>query len=388
MRRRTVIGLLAVFAGGLLAGQLLSGMLRGAAAPAGPQLTATPASMPAAEPIARAPAEESRDARVEGLSAEERRDIEVFRRASDSVVNVTSVAVRRSFFFDVTQIPRGAGSGFFWDRRGHIVTNYHVVEGANRFVVTLADGSDWDAELIGTAPEKDLAVLQIHASRAKQVPLEPGNSSELLVGQKVFALGNPFGLDQTLTVGVVSAVGREIQSPAGRAIRDVIQTDAAINPGNSGGPLLDSTGRLIGVNTAIFSPSGASAGIGFAIPVDTVRRLVPQLIEHGRPIEAGIAGLHWLSDRQARSFGLEGAVVRDVAPDSPADRAGLEGIGVTRRGRYVLGDVVIAVEGNSVASVDRLRDFLEQAGVGGTVTLTVERDGRRREVRVELRRVG
>ena len=262
------------------------------------------------------------------------------------MVYITTAAVRRDLFFDVIQIPQGSGTGFFWDDDGHIVTNFHVIEGANRFSVTLADRSDWDAELVGVAPEQDLAVLKIRAPHERLAPLVLGKSGTLQVGQKVLAVGNPFGLDQTLTVGVVSALGRELRSPAGRAIRDVIQTDAAINPGNSGGPLLDSSGRLIGVNTAIYSPSGGSAGIGFAIPVDTVGRLVPQLIAYGGPIEPGIAGLHWLPDRQAAYFGLEGGVVvRSVAPGSPADRAGLEGIGVTRCGRYTLGDMIVAVNG-------------------------------------------
>jgi S1-C subfamily serine protease len=177
--------------------------------------------------------------RLESLTEDERRGIEVFRTAADSVVNVTSVAVRRNFFFDVTRIPQGSGSGFFWDRQGHVVTNYHVVEGANRFAVTLADQTDWEAELVGVSAEKDLAVLKVTSNAGKQVPLEIGRSDDLLVGQRVLAVGNPFGLDHTLTTGVVSALGRELTSPTGRLIRDVIQTDAAINPGNSGGPLLD-----------------------------------------------------------------------------------------------------------------------------------------------------
>ncbi|NIL99529.1 MAG: trypsin-like serine protease [Acidobacteria bacterium] len=326
--------------------------------------------------------------RLNGLTEDERRGIEVFRKAADSVVNVTSVAVRRNFFFDVTRIPQGSGSGFFWDRQGHVVTNFHVVEGANRFAVTLADQTDWEAELVGVAPEKDLAVLKVTSSAGKQVPLEIGRSDDLLVGQRVLAVGNPFGLDHTLTTGVVSALGRELTSPTGRLIRDVIQTDAAINPGNSGGPLLDSSGRLIGVNTAIYSPSGASAGIGFAIPVDTVTRLVPQLIRFGQAIEPGIPGMYWLADRYTRRFDLDGVVVQDVARGSAAARLGFEGLTRTRRGRYVLGDRVLAVNGREVRSIDQMRDEFERIGVGGTVELTVDRDGRRRMVRVELQRVG
>jgi len=339
---------------------------------------------PAAAPIERtAPA----SARLNSLTEDERRGIEVFRKAADSVVNVTSVAVRRNFLFDATRIPQGSGSGFFWDRQGHVVTNYHVVEGANRFAVTLADQTDWEAELVGIAPDKDLAVLKVTSSAGKQVPLEIGRSDDLLVGQRVLAVGNPFGLDHTLTTGVVSALGRELTSPTGRLIRNVIQTDAAINPGNSGGPLLDSSGRLIGVNTAIYSPSGGSAGIGFAIPVDTVARLVPQLIRYGRPIEPGIGGMYWLADRYARRFDLEGVVVQDVGRGSRAASLGFEGLTRTRRGRYVLGDRVLAVNGRVVHTVDQLRDEFERVGVGGAVELTVDRDGRRRKVTIELQRV-
>ena len=372
MTRRTLLILFLVFGTGMLAGQLLFGRILGrqAAVEAASEPRQPPAPLPS------------------GLTEEEVRNIEIFRRASDSVVYITTVAVRRDFFFDVFQIPQGSGTGFFWDDEGHIVTNYHVIEGGNRIAVTLADRSDWEARLVGVAPEKDLAVLRIDAPRERLTPLALGRSADLMVGRKVLAVGNPFGLDQTLTVGVISALGRELRSPVGRIIHDVIQTDAAINPGNSGGPLLDSNGELIGVNTAIYSPSGASAGIGFAVPVDTVRRLVPQLIEYGRPIEPGIDGIQWLSDQLAYRFGLDGAVIRYVEPRSEADRLGLEGIRATRWGRYVVGDVILEVDGKRVRTVDDLRDRFENAGVGGRVTLTVERDGRRRTVEIELSRLG
>jgi S1-C subfamily serine protease len=379
MRRYSILLFLAVLASGFVLGQLMKG-----------SSLLQPASMSegaAASGRAIVP-KKFLEPLPEGLGEEERRGIEIFRRASASVVYITTTALRRDFFFDIFQIPQGSGSGFFWDDQGHLVTNYHVVEGANRFSVTLADRTDWDAELVGVAPEKDLAVLKINAPQERLVPLTPGSSGDLMVGQKVLAVGNPFGLDQTLTVGVVSALGRELRSPTGRVIRDVIQTDAAINPGNSGGPLLDSSGRVVGVNTAIYSPSGASAGIGFAIPVDTIRRLVPQLIQYGGPIEPGIEGLGWLSDRQAASFGLDGVVVRQVVTGSQAEGIGLEGIGLTSRGRYVLGDTIVAVDGEPVSSVDRMRDLFEAAGVGGSVTLTVERGGDLREVEVELERIG
>ncbi len=379
MSGRHLLLLTAVFVLGLVVGQIVpSGRdaLQHPAREAGAQRAASSADpVPRTEPL------------PSDLGDDERRDIEVYRRASPSVVHISTAAVRR-FFFDVYEVPQGAGTGFFWDRAGHVVTNYHVVEGGNSFTITLSDHSEWEAEVIGVAPEKDLAVLRIDAPAEKLVTLDLGRSERLLVGQRVLALGNPFGLDQTLTVGVVSALGRELASPAGRVIRDVIQTDAAINPGNSGGPLLDSTGRLVGVNTAIISPTGSYAGIGFAIPVDTVRRLVPQIIEHGAPLEAGIEGLYWLTDRQAQSFGLEGAVVRDVERGSQAERLGFEGIGVDQRNRYVLGDVVVAIAGEPVQTVDQLRDAFERVGIGGRIALTVRRGRRDREITVELSQLG
>jgi S1-C subfamily serine protease len=359
MKGRILSGLLVVFLVGIVAGRYLQGDA--------PPVTGS------------AP---------EGLGTEEQRQIEIFRRASVSVVNVTSVALRRDFFFDITQIPQGSGTGFFWDRLGHIVTNYHVIEDGNRFSVTLSDNTDREAELVGVAPEKDLAVLRIKADSERLLPLTLGRSSDLSVGQTVLALGNPFGLDQTLTVGVVSALGRELRSPAGRTIHDVIQTDAAINPGNSGGPLLDSSGRLIGVNTALYSPSGTSAGIGFAVPVDTVHRLVPQLIAYGKPIEPGISGASYLSDWMTKRLEIRGVVVREVAPESQAAKIGLVGIGVTRRGTYVLGDVIVAVNGEPIQTVDDMRDRFEEAGVDGRVVLTLEKDQDQRQVEVELVRVG
>jgi len=322
---------------------------------------------------------------AQDLSPEERRTIEIFRRARPSVVFITSVALRRDLFtLDVQQIPSGTGSGFVWDREGHVVTNFHVIQQGDAFSVTLADQSEWDARVVGTAPEKDLAVLKIRAPRERLTPLVTGTSRTLLVGQHVYAVGNPFGLDHSLTTGVVSALGRELRSPSGRRIRDVIQTDAAINPGNSGGPLLDSGGRLIGVSTAIFSPSGASAGIGFAVPVDAVTRLVPQLIARGRAIQAGI-GATFIPERFNAAIGVkEGVAIADVQPDGPAAKAGLTGAQLTRSRRVVLGDRIVAVDGKPVRSEDDVRDVFETAGVGATVTLTVIHQTARRDVRVSL----
>ncbi|HEX5814178.1 MAG TPA: trypsin-like peptidase domain-containing protein [Methylomirabilota bacterium] len=321
---------------------------------------------------------------TDGFTPDERRTIEVFRRARPSVVFITSVALRRDLFtLDIQQIPQGSGSGFVWDRDGHIVTNFHVIQVGDAFSVTLADQSEWEARVVGVAPEKDLAVLRIKAPRERLSPLVPGVSRTLVVGQRVFAVGNPFGLDHSLTTGVVSALGRELRSPSGRRIRDVIQTDAAINPGNSGGPLLDSSGRLIGVNTAIFSPNGASVGIGFAVPVDTVTRLVPQLIARGRVVQAGI-GATFIPERFNAALGIDGVALADVAADGPAGRAGLQGAQMTRSRRVLLGDRIVAVDGKTVRSEDDVRDAFEAAGVGGTVMLTVARHGATRQVRLQL----
>lgn len=377
MRATSLIALVVAFVLGLVAGRAVPGDrgMRGSepGAPSGP----TPPGMVLVPRATVGPL-------PEGVSTEEKRDVEVFRRSRPSVVYITSLALRRApLSFDVQQIPRGTGSGFVWDQQGHVVTNFHVIQQGDAFAVTLADQSEWDAKVVGAAPDKDVAVLRIKAPSEKLVPLAPGSSRGLAVGQRVLAVGNPFGLDHSLTVGVVSALGRELRSPNGRRIRDVIQTDAAINPGNSGGPLLDSSGRLIGVNTAIFSPSGAFSGIGFAVPVDTVARLIPQLITHGRIAQAGI-GVTLIPEGYNAQLDVDGVAIADVFPDGPAARAGLQGAQVTRARRVILGDRIVAVDGKAVKSEDDLRDAFEAAGIGSTVTLTVVRDRSRRDVRVPL----
>ncbi|MFQ5851740.1 MAG: S1C family serine protease [Candidatus Binatia bacterium] len=321
------------------------------------------------------------------LAADEGSTIALFRRASPSVVNITTLAVRRDFFsLNLLQIPEGTGSGFVWDDAGHIVTNFHVIENADAAQVTLADHSTWKAGRVGVAPDKDLAVLRIDAPRSRLHPIPIGTSNDLQVGQKVFAIGNPFGLDQTLTTGVISALGREIEAVTRRPIRGVIQTDAAINPGNSGGPLLDSAGRLIGVNTAIYSPSGASVGIGFAIPVNTVNRIVPQLIRYGKVVRPGL-GVQVAGDQLAQEIGLAGVLIVDVAPGSAAAKAGIR---PTRRdvtGRVMLGDVIVAIDGKQIKSVNDLYLSLEQYRIGETVTVTILREGKLREVKITLQRL-
>ena len=317
------------------------------------------------------------------LAGDEQNTIDICRSAAPSVVYITSIAVRRNLFsLNVYEIPQGTGSGFIWDRQGRIVTNFHVISDASRLEVTLADHSSWKASLVGAAPDRDLAVLQITAPASKLQPIAVGESTNLLVGQKVFAIGNPFGLDQTLTTGIVSALGREITAVTGRTIHDVIQTDAAINPGNSGGPLLDSAGRLIGVNTAIYSPSGASSGIGFAVPVGEVNRVVPQIISKGKVLRPGL-GVTLANRSLTGDLGLEGVLVLKVVSGSAAEQAGLRGTSQVGDG-LVLGDIILAVNGRKVTDYDSLRDEIERYEVGASVLLTLLRDEATAEVSVQL----
>jgi S1-C subfamily serine protease len=322
------------------------------------------------------------------LSGGEKAVITLFRQASPAVVNITTLTVARDFFtLNLLQIPEGTGSGFVWDQEGHVVTNFHVIQNADAAQVTLADHSTWKASRVGVAPDKDLAVIKIDAPKNRLHPIPIGTSKDLQVGQSVFAIGNPFGLDQTLTTGIISALGREIDSASGRPIQGVSQTDAAINPGNSGGPLLDSAGRLIGVNTAIFSPSGASAGIGFAIPVDTVNLVVPQLTRFGKVTRPGL-GVQVAEDQLARQLGLNGVLIVEVLPNTVAARAGLRPTRRDSSGRVRLGDVIVAVDGKPVKSANELFLLLEQYRVGDTVVLTVIRDGERQQFKVSLEAVG
>ena len=319
------------------------------------------------------------------LDAEEQAHIEVFRKTSPSVVHITTLGTQRDIFsMNVQQVPRGTGTGFVWDERGHVVTNFHVIQGGSGARVTLADQTSYPAKLVGAFPDRDLAVLKIDAPAAKLPPIALGSSRELQVGQRVYAIGNPFGLDQTLTIGIVSALNREIESFNQRTIRGVIQTDAAINPGNSGGPLLDSAGRLIGVNTQIASPSGASAGIGFAIPADEVNRIVPRLIRDGRYVRpaigvtAGPAGLQ-------RALNLpKGVALVQVAKNTPAARAGLQPFRRAADGDVIGGDVITAINDEPVADLDDMLAALERRQPGDSVTLTLWRNGQTRKQSVVL----
>ena len=323
------------------------------------------------------------------LAEDEKATIELFKENSRSVVFITPLRSARDIrTLNPTIIPAGTGSGFIWDNAGHIVTNYHVVQGAAGAQITLSlegNHKTYSAEYVGDAPNYDLALLRINAPASELRPIPIGESGNLQVGQKVFAIGNPFGLDQTLTTGVVSALGRQIEAVTGRPIEDAIQTDASVNPGNSGGPLLDSAGRLIGVNTAIFSPSGASAGIGFAVPVDTINRVIPQLLAKGKVIRPylGVRTNDVFSQRMTRQMGVPGILVLIVEPKSPAERAGLR---PTRQGEgsIIPGDIIQAVDGKPTQNADQLFAVLERHKAGDEVTIKVYRDGESRDVKVKL----
>ena len=315
---------------------------------------------------------------------DEKNNIAVYKEASPSVVFVTNSQLQTQLFsLNVMEIPRGSGTGIVWDKTGLIVTNFHVIYGANKITITLQDGNSYDAQVVGAAPEKDIALLRINAPNEALTPVVVGDSDHLSVGQKVLAIGNPFALDTTLTVGVVSALGREITSPTGRTIKNVIQTDAAINPGNSGGPLLNSEGQLIGVNAAIYSPSGASAGIGFAIPVNTIERIIPQLMEYGK-LYRPVLGIETLSDSWANRLNVKGVPVLSVKRGMPADSAGLQGLREDYRGNIHLGDVIIAIDGNPVDNEDSLLSQLEQHKPGDSVKVTTMRDEKIHNYNVKL----
>lgn len=312
--------------------------------------------------------------------------VELFERTSPSVVYLTSLARRVDWFGRTTaEVPRGTGTGFIWDDAGHVITNYHVIGGADSVEVVLHDQMTYEAEPVGYSQSHDLAVLRIAAPPGTLRPVEIGDSEALRVGQSVYAIGNPFGLSATLTTGVVSALGRRIEGTDGTPIENVIQTDAAINRGNSGGPLLNSAGRLIGVNTQIASPSGASHGVGFAVPANTVLRVVPELIETGRyvPPQLGIE-INYNLNRSLLRRGTTGVLVVDVTPGAGAAEAGLRGIEVERNRLRRLGDVIQRIDGEAVRSPAEMRAVLDRYEVGDEVTVTFLRDGQEREAVVRL----
>jgi len=341
--------------------------------------TITPASAADAAPRPVTPRGE--------LAADEKATIELFEKSRDSVVFITTRAQVQDFWTrNIFSVPRGTGSGFIWDDAGHVITNYHVIENASEATIRLANGHDYTAKLVGVSTIHDIAVLKINVSHMGSPPLPIGASHDLKVGQKVYAIGNPFGLDWTLTNGIISALDRSLTEGSGVTIDHLIQTNAAINPGNSGGPLLDSAGRLIGINTAIYSPSGASAGIGFAVPVDTVNRVVPQLIKYGKYLRIGL-GIEIderINQRLIALLNVKGIVILKVPPGGMADSAGLKGVTIAKNGAIIPGDIITAIEGKPVDSVSKLTAKLDDFRVGEKTRLTVLRQGKSREVQVVL----
>ncbi|KAK2419661.1 Protease Do-like 1, chloroplastic [Trifolium repens] len=319
------------------------------------------------------------------LQSDELATVRLFQENTPSVVYITNLAVKQdAFTLDVLEVPQGSGSGFVWDKDGHIVTNYHVIRGASDLRVTLADQSTYDAKVVGFDQDKDVAVLRVDAPKEKLRPIPVGVSADLLVGQKVYAIGNPFGLDHTLTTGVISGLRREISSAAtGRPIQDVIQTDAAINPGNSGGPLLDSSGNLIGINTAIYSPSGASSGVGFSIPVDTVNGIVDQLVKFGK-VTRPILGIKFAPDQSVEQLGVSGVLVLDAPATGPAGKAGLLSTKRDSYGRLILGDIITSVNGKKVTNGSDLYRILDQCEVGDKVIVEVLRGDHKEKIPVIL----
>lgn len=334
-----------------------------------PQIEPTPPDPAVARPVAPRAVQARGD-----LANFEKTAVEIFQSAEPSVVYITTLAVRSDpFRRNLFAIPQGTGSGFLWDDAGHVVTNYHVVRAGDAARVTLADQTVWDASLVGYYADADIAVLKIAAPAEVLVPLQVGSSADLQVGQSVFAIGNPFGLDHTLSTGVVSGTGREIPSVGGRPIQGAIQTDAAINPGNSGGPLLDSAGRLIGINTQIYSPSGASAGVGFAVPVDTVARVVPELIEHGR-VTRPVLGVQIDEGGLSERYRIKGVIVVGVVPGSGAAEAGIRSARLDRRtGAVFLGDVITSIDDSKIESPSDLYRALDEKEVGQRVQVGLNR---------------
>jgi len=321
------------------------------------------------------------------LGADERANIDVFERISPSVTYITNKRLQRDYFsFNVMEVPQGTGSGFLWDNKGHVVTNFHVVYEADEIEVRLQDGKSYDADVVGADPDHDLVVLQINSTNLNISPVMIGSSNDLRVGQKVLAIGNPFGLDSTLTTGVISALGRTIQSMTKRYIHDVIQTDAAINPGNSGGPLLDSFGRLIGVNTAIISPSGTYSGVGFAVPVDTVNRIVTKLINHGKVGRPGF-GISLIPEHIMSRIGIEGVGILEVFKGSSAEEAGLREVKRLSNGRIEMGDIIIEVDGSHVKSSTDLVRILDRHEVGDEIDIVIIRKNVKKPVRIIIQSV-
>jgi S1-C subfamily serine protease len=324
--------------------------------------------------------------RLPGFTEDEKNTIEVVKQNANSVVFIINVKIVQNYFYGSQNVAKGTGSGFIWDEAGHIVTNSHVVEGGDRFIISCPDQRNLEATLVGSESAKDIAVLKIQNPTHKFVPVTPGSSKDLLVGQKVIAIGNPFGFDHTVTKGIVSALGRSMVGYGDVTIKNMIQTDASINPGNSGGPLLNSDGALIGMNTMIYSKTGSSAGIGFAVPVDTIKKIVPQIIQYGKVIRPGI-GVTFLADKYAKRFKIKGVIIYQVPEDSLAERAGLRGVQRDRYGRLYFGDILIGIDGTEITSYDDLYNVLDNYKIGQRVILTLYNRGKIRKVALVLSKI-
>lgn len=316
----------------------------------------------------------------------EKKRISIYEDNAPSVVNVSNIKIRDSYLYGSVEVPQGAGSGYIWDTSGHVVTNFHVVQGGNSFIVNFKnDKSSYKATVVGVEPKKDIAVLKLNKMPKGIRPLKRGNSSSLKVGQLTIAIGNPFGLDHSMSSGIISALGRKINGIGGVKIHDMIQTDAAINQGNSGGPLLNSSGELIGMNTMIFSTSGSNTGLGFAVPVDTINRIVPQLIKHGKVIRPAL-GIGVLDDDvRERYIGKKGAIISYVDEAGAAYNAGLKGLERDRYGRMYLGDVILKIENIEVNSRNDIYHVLEKFKIGDKVNIQYKRNGKLTSTKIKLK---
>lgn len=323
---------------------------------------------------------------TEKLLSSEKRTIGIYQNVVPSVVNVSNIKIADSFFYGKVEVPQGSGTGFVWDDQGHIITNFHVVQGGSTFVITFHnDEKQYKAKVVGTAPNKDIAVLKLEKKPNQLKAITAGTSKNLMVGQMALALGNPFGLDHSLSKGIISAVGRKIHGIGGVKIHDMIQTDAAINMGNSGGPLLNSSGELIGMNTMIFSTSGSSSGLGFAVPVDTIKRIVPQLIKYGKVIRPGL-GIGILDENaKERYVGKKGAAISFIDPEGAAAEAGLRGMMKDRFGRIYIGDVLLKINGKAVNSKDDVYHELEKYKIGDNIEVEYLRDNKAQKTTIRLK---
>ncbi len=319
------------------------------------------------------------------LLPDEVNTIRLFQKHSSSVVNINSMRVQRYLFsFDTTEVPAGTGTGFVWSDKGFIITNFHVIQDASQIVVSFKNGQTAKASVVGVEPSKDIAVLKTELPKNFEISTLPlSDSNQLLVGQKVVAIGSPFGLDQTVTTGIISALGRSIVGVGNVPIRDMIQTDASINPGNSGGPLLDSRGFLLGMNTMIYSQSGTSAGVGFAVPANTIARTVNDIIKYGRVKQPGM-GISFFDDSVTRRLGMRGVLIKEVAQNGPAEKAGIRGTMRNRYGEIVIGDLIVAVDGTKVGTYDDLYLIFDQKKIGDEVTVTIVRDRKQSQLKINL----